>query len=262
MYAIDYSVATSAADAAAKVGAGKYLAGGQSLVGAMKLRLAQPGHLVDLGHVAELSGICMDGAELVIGAMTRHATVAASKDVQAFCPALAELAGKIGDRAVRNMGTIGGSLANNDPAACYPSAVLGLGATVVTNKRRIAADDFFKGLYATALADGELITSVRFPKPQKAAYVKFVNPASRFAMVGIFLAQTASGVRVAVTGAGQDGVFRVSALEKALGASFTPAAAKAVAINATGLSTDLHATAAYRAALIPVLTAKAVAAAK
>jgi len=226
----------------------------------MKLRLAQPGTLVDLSGIAELKGIRKEGEHLVIGAMTRHAEVAASKEVQSIIPALAALAEGIGDRQVRNMGTIGGALANNDPAACYPAAVLGLNATVNTNKRKIAADDFFKGMYATALADDEIITSVSFPVPKKAAYVKFVQPASRFALVGVFVAQTGSGVRVAVTGAGPS-VFRAKPLEDALGKSFTADAAKAVKIGASGLNNDIHGSAEYRGHLISVLAARAVAAA-
>ena len=210
MYAFEYHRAKSVEEAAqllAKSG-GKALAGGQSLVGAMKLRLAQPGTVVDLGQIAELRGIRKEGDALVIGATTRHAEVAASAEVRKHIPALASLAEHIGDRQVRNMGTLGGSLANNDPAADYPAAVLSLGATVRTNKRTIAADDFFKGMYETALADDELITAVSFPVPKRAAYVKFPNPASRFALVGVFVAETGGGVRVAVTGAGP-GVFRV-----------------------------------------------------
>jgi aerobic carbon-monoxide dehydrogenase medium subunit len=259
MYAVEYNRAKSVADAAATLtsSGGKVLAGGQSLIGAMKLRLAQPGTLIDLGGIAELSGIKKEGNEIVIGATTKHAVVAASDVVKGAIPALAALAAGIGDRQVRNMGTIGGSLANNDPAACYPSAVLGLGATIVTNKRSIAADAFFKGMYETALETNELITAVRFPIPLKAAYIKFVNPASRFALVGVFVARSSAGVRVAVTGAAAS-VFRAAALETALTASFTPAAAKAVKMPATGLNTDLHASAEYRAHLIPVLTARAV----
>lgn len=260
MYAFEYTRAGTAAEAASTVGGGRFLAGGQSLVGAMKLRLAQPGNLVDLGSVKELAGICMDGNEVVVGAMTRHADVATNADVLRACPALAELAGGIGDKQVRAMGTIGGSLANSDPAACYPAAVLGLGATVVTHKRRIAADEFFKGMYETALEEGELITSVRFPSVTKAAYIKFVNPASRFALVGVFVAQTAGGVRVGVTGAAGC-VFRVKELEAALSKSFTADAAKAVKLSADGLNGDLHATPEYRAHLIPVLAARAVEAA-
>ena len=262
MYSFELKKADSVANAAALLSQtkGKPLAGGQSLVAAMKLRLAQPGTLVDLSGIAELKGIRKEGEHLVIGAMTRHAEVAASKEVQSIIPALAALAEGIGDRQVRNMGTIGGALANNDPAACYPAAVLGLNATVNTNKRKIPADDFFKGLYATALADDEIITSVSFPVPKKAAYVKFVQPASRFALVGVFVAQTGSGVRVAVTGAGPS-VFRAKPLEDALGKSFTADAAKAVKIGASGLNNDIHGSAEYRGHLISVLAARAVASA-
>jgi carbon-monoxide dehydrogenase medium subunit len=259
MYAFEYQKATSVADAATAIAAsgGRALAGGQSLIGAMKLRLSMPGTLVDLGGLKDLSYTRVEGNELAIGALTKHAAVAASSEVAGSIPALAELAGGIGDRQVRNMGTIGGSLANNDPAACYPSAVLALGATIVTNTRRIAAADFFQGMYETALGEGELITEVRFPIPAKAAYVKFANPASRFALVGVFVAQTAGGARVAVTGAASS-VFRAESVEAALNASFTAAAAKSATVSADGLNTDLHATAAYRAHLIPVLAARAV----
>jgi carbon-monoxide dehydrogenase medium subunit len=262
MYSFELKKADSVANAAALMSQsnGKALAGGQSLVAAMKLRLAQPGTLVDLSGIAELKGIRKEGEHLVIGAMTRHAEVAASKDVQSAIPALASLAEGIGDRQVRNMGTIGGAIANNDPAADYPAAVLGLNATVNTNKRKIAADDFFKGLYETALADGEIITSVSFPIAKKAAYVKFPQPASRFALVGVFVAQTGSGVRVAVTGAGSS-VFRSKPLEDALAKSFTADAAKAVKVNASGLNNDIHGSAEYRAHLVAVLASRAVAAA-
>lgn len=260
MYSFDIKKADSVAAAAALITqtGGRPLAGGQSLVAAMKLRLAQPGTLVDLAGIAELKGIRRDGNALVIGAMTRHAEVAASAEVRAAIPALAALAEGIGDRQVRNMGTLGGSLANNDPAACYPAGALGLGATVHTSQRTIAADDFFKGLYETALGDGELVTRASFPIPAKAAYVKFVQPASRFALVGVFVAQTSGGVRVAVTGAGSS-VFRAKAIEDALTKSFTAEAAKAVKMAATGLNSDLHGSAEYRAHLIPVLAARAVA---
>ena len=262
MYAFELTRAKTVADAAAALAksGGKALAGGQSLVGAMKLRLAQPGTLVDLSGIAELKGIRKDGDALVIGAMTRHAEVAASSDVKSAVPVLAALAQGIGDRQVRNMGTLGGSIANNDPAADWPSAVLGLNATVVTNKRKIAADDFFKGMYETALAADEVIIAVSFPIPKKAAYVKFPNPASRFALVGVFVAQTASGVRVAVTGAAPS-AFRSKPLEDALGKSFTADAAKAVKIDSKGLNADLHGSPDYRAHLIPVLASRAVAAA-
>ena len=262
MYAFELQKADSVANAAALLAqtGGKPLAGGQSLVAAMKMRLSVPGALVDLSGVAELKGIRKEGETIVIGAMTRHAEVGASEVVKKSIPALAALAEGIGDRQVRNMGTLGGALANNDPAACYPAAVLGLGAMVNTNKRKIAADEFFKGMYETALADGELITSVSFPIPKKAAYVKFPQPASRFALVGVFVAQTAGGVRVAVTGAAPS-VHRSRAMEDALTKSFTPDAAKAVKINANGLNADLHGSPAYRAHLVSVLAARAVTAA-
>lgn len=262
MYEVEYQQAKTVADAAAllaKTG-GKPLAGGQSLIAAMKLRLAQPGTLVDLSGIADLHGIRREGDALVIGAMTRHTDIASSTEVKRAIPALAALAEGIGDRQVRNMGTIGGALANNDPAADWPAAVLALNATVVTGKRRLAAGDFFKGMYETALAADEIITAVSFPSPKKAAYVKFPNPASRFALVGVFVAQLADGsVRVAVTGAAP-AVFRATGIEAALAKSFTADAAKAVKVDASGLNTDLHATAAYRAHLVSVMAARAVAA--
>lgn len=257
----DFHRPASVADAARLVSGasdGKLLAGGQSLLASMKLGLAAPSDLVDLSRVADLKGIRVEGDAVRIGAMTTHAAVAASAEVQRAIPALAKLAAGIGDRAVRTMGTIGGSLANNDPAACYPAAVLGLGATVHTDKRTVAADDFFKGLYETALQPDEIITAVSFPVPRKAAYVKFRQPASRFALVGVFVSQGTSGVRVAVTGAGP-GVFRVPALEKALAANWSAAACGGVKVDADGLNTDLHASAEYRAHLIPVLAGRAVA---
>ncbi len=263
MYAVDYQKAKSVADAAALLGktGGKPLAGGQSLVAAMKLRLAQPGTVVDLAGIPELAGIRTEGSALSIGAMTRHADVASSAEVKRAIPALAVLAEGIGDRQVRNMGTLGGSIANNDPAADWPAAVLALDATIVTSKRRIAAKDFFKGMYETALAPDEIITAVSFPLPKKAAYAKFPNPASRFALVGVFVAQLADGsVRVAVTGAAP-GVFRAGAMESALGKSFTADAAKAVKVDAGGLNNDLHGSAAYRAHLVAVMASRAVAAA-
>lgn len=259
MYAFELHHAKSVADAAAllaKTG-GKALAGGQSLVAAMKLRLAQPGHVVDLSGVAELKGIRREGDHVTIGAMTRHAEVASSDVVKGAIPALAALVEGIGDRQVRNMGTLGGALANNDPAADWPAGVLGLGATVVTNKRKIAADDFFKGMYETALGADEIIVSVSFPVPKKAAYAKFPNPASRFALVGVLVAQTASGVRVAVTGAAS-AVFRCKPIEDALAKSWTAAAAKAVKVSATDLNSDLHGSPAYRAHLVSVMAARAV----
>jgi aerobic carbon-monoxide dehydrogenase medium subunit len=262
MYAFEYQRAKSVADAAsalAKSG-GKALAGGQSLVGAMKLRLANPGTVVDLGGIAELKGIKKEGDAIVIGAMTTHAEVAASPMVKQAIPALAAMAEGIGDRQVRNRGTLGGALANNDPAADYPAAVLGLGATVHTSKRKIAADDFFKGMYETALAADEIITAVSFPIPKKAAYMKFPQPASRFALVGVLVAQTPGGIRVAVTGAASH-VHRATAIESALAKSFTPDAAKSVKIPADHLNSDLHGSAEYRAHLVAVMAARAVAAA-
>jgi len=263
MYAVDYQQAKTVADAAAllaKTG-GRPLAGGQSLIAAMKLRLAQPGTVVDLSGIPDLAGVRKDGDALLIGAMTRHADVAANADVKRTIPALAALAEGIGDRQVRNMGTLGGSIANNDPAADWPAALLALNATVVTNKRRMAAADFFKGMYETALGADEIITAVSFPVPKKAAYAKFPNPASRFALVGVFVAQLGDGsVRVAVTGAGSS-VFRASGIEAALAKSFTADAAKAVKIDANGLNNDLHGSAAYRAHLVSVMASRAVAAA-
>jgi carbon-monoxide dehydrogenase medium subunit len=263
MYSFNYQKTKSVADAAAALGKNadaKLLAGGQSLIAAMKLRLAQPAQLVDLGDVAELKGIKIDGGSVTIGAMTRHAEVASSADVKKAIPALAALAGGIGDRMVRNMGTIGGSVAHNDPAADYPAAVLGLNATITTNKRKIAADDYFKGLFETALQAGEIITAVSFPVPKRAAYMKFKNPASRYALVGVFVAETSGGPRVAVTGAGS-GVFRVPEMEKALAGSFAPESVANIAVKSSGLNSDIHASAEYRAHLITVMAKRAVAAA-
>lgn len=259
MYAFTLERPATLADAARLVAAGaKPLAGGQTLLASMKLRLSAPEQLVDLSGIKELTGIRKDGNTLTIGAMSRHLDVANNADVKAAFPALADLASRIGDRQVRAMGTIGGSVANNDPAACYPSAVLGSGATVVTSKREIAADDFFLGLFTTALEEDELITAIRFPIPKRAVYEKLRQKASHFPLVGIFLAQADSGaVRVAVTGAG-NGVFRHAGLEDALNQNFTAAAASAVKIDANDLNSDLHASAAYRANLISVLTQRAV----
>jgi carbon-monoxide dehydrogenase medium subunit len=262
MYAIDFQQPKTLADAASLLASsgGRPLAGGQSLVAAMKLRLSQPGTLVDLSGIGDLKGIRRDGDRLVIGAMTRHAEVAGSDTVKAAMPALASVAEGIGDRQVRNMGTIGGSIANNDPAADWPAAVLGSAATMRTNQRAIAADDFFKGMFETALAADEIITAIDFPIAQRAAYAKFPNPASRFALVGVFVARLADGtVRVAVTGAAPS-VFRATAIESALAKSFTPAAAKGVKIDASGLNNDLHGAADYRAHLVSVMASRAVAA--
>jgi len=261
MQAFAYHTPSSVADAAAAgmTADARLLAGGQSLIPSMKLGLSAPSALVDLGGIAALKGITVASGTVTIGAATTHAAVAASAEVQAAIPALADLAGRIGDRQVRNRGTIGGSLANNDPAACYPAAVLGLGATVHTNSRTIAADDFFLGLYTTALAEGEIITAVSFPIPAKAAWQKFKQPASRFSLVGVFVSHGAGGVRVAVTGAGAV-VYRESGLETKLAADWSAAALAGATVSADGLNNDLHGSAEYRAALIPVLAGRAVAA--
>ena len=263
MQAFTYAKPTSLADAAraARADGAKLIAGGQTLLASMKLGLAAPEALVDLAAIADLKGITVSGGVVKIGAMTSHAAVAASADVQQAIPALAELAGKIGDRQVRNRGTIGGSLANNDPAACYPAAVLGLGATVHTHSasgdRNIAADDFFKGMFETALAEGEVITAVSFPVPDKAGWQKFKQPASRFSIVGVFVSKGPQGVRVAVTGAGAS-VFRASTLEAKLAANWSAAALAGASVSADGLNSDLHGSAEYRAALVPVLAGRAV----
>ncbi|MFO1218798.1 MAG: FAD binding domain-containing protein [Burkholderiaceae bacterium] len=259
MQTFAYSKPGSLADAARAAGGAdaKVMAGGQSLLASMKLGLAAPAAVVDLGGIAELKGITVSGNTVKIGAMTTHAEVAASKEVAQAIPALAALAAGIGDRQVRNRGTLGGSLANNDPAADYPAAVLGLGATIHTDKRAIAADAFFKGLYETALAPGELITAVSFPVPEKAGWQKFKQPASRFCLVGVFVSKGSQGVRVAVTGAGA-GVFRAKALEARLAGSWAGASCDGVKIDSSGLNTDLHGSAEYRAALIPVLAKRAV----
>lgn len=262
MYAIDFQQPKTLADAASVLAStgGRPLAGGQSLVAAMKLRLSQPGTLVDLSAIADLKGIRKDGDRLVIGAMTRHAEIAASDIVKSAMPALASVAEGIGDRQVRNMGTLGGSLANNDPAADWPAAVLGSGATIRTNQRAIAAADFFRGMFETALKPDEIVTAVEFPIAQRAAYAKFPNPASRFALVGVFVVQAANGdVRVAVTGAAPS-VFRATAIEDALRQSFTAAAAKGVKVDASGLNGDLHGSPEYRAHLVSIMASRAVAA--
>ena len=263
MYSFTYQKAASVDDAAAMLAArpqAKLLAGGQTLIAAMKLRLADPGELVDLGRIKGLAGIRIDGKTAVIGAMTRHADVAASAELRAAIPALAALAGGIADRMVRNMGTLGGSIANNDPSADYPAAVLALGAGVVTHRRTIAADGFFTGMFETALQAGEIITEVRFPVPVRAAYMKFRNPASRYAIVGVFVADFGAAVRVAVTGAGPV-VFRVPAMEQALKVRFAPDAIAAIKVPEAGLNADMHAQADHRAQLITVMAMRAVAAA-
>ena len=258
MQAFDYKTPATVTDAKAAAAAGaKLLAGGQSLLAAMRLGLQAPDTLASLSSVPGLAGISVSGGVVKIGAMTTHATVAASAEVKKAIPALAELAGNIGDRQVRNRGTIGGSLANADPAACYPAAVLGLGATIHTDSRSIPADSFFQGIYTTALADGEIITAVSFPVPEKAGWQKFKQPASRFSIVGVFVSKGTQGVRVAVTGAGAS-VFRASTLEAKLAASWSAAALQGATVSADGLNNDLHGSAEYRAALIPVLAARAV----
>lgn len=260
MYATKYHKASSVDDAASKLSSaddGKLLAGGQTLIPTMKARLAAPSDLVGLSS-AGISGICMDGDAAVVGAMTTHAEVASSGDVPA---AVASLASGIGDPAVRHRGTIGGSVANNDPAADYPSACLALGATIKTNKRSIAAADYFKGMFETALDEDEVITSISFPKPDRAAYAKFPNPASRYALVGVFVAQIGGETRVAITGAGESGVFRHAGLEAALTANFSADAVDAVDVPADGLLSDLHGNADYRAAIIKAMTKRAVTAA-
>jgi carbon-monoxide dehydrogenase medium subunit len=262
MYDFTYQKPASLADAAKAIAAaedGKLMAGGMTLIPTLKQRLARPSDVIDLGKIAELAGIKQDGSTLVIGAMTRHADVANSDLVKKVNPALANLAGLIGDPAVRNRGTIGGSIANNDPAADYPGAVVALGATVTTNKRKIAGDDFFTGMFETALEPNEIITSVSFPSADKAAYTKFPNPASRYAIVGVFVAKTGAGVRVAVTGAGPC-VFRVPDMEQALAKSFTADAIKDVKVPASNLNSDIHASSEYRAHLINVMARRAVAA--
>jgi carbon-monoxide dehydrogenase medium subunit len=263
MYATNYHRPASIADAVKLLKANdeaKLLAGGQTLIPTLKQRLARPSDLVDLGGVKDLSYVKVEGGKVTVGALTRHADVAASDAVKRAIPALAHLAGEIGDPAVRNRGTIGGSLANSDPTADYPAAVLGLGATITTNERTIAADDYFKGLFETALKPGEIITAVSFPVPEKAGYMKFPNPASRYALVGVFVAKGPAGVRVAVTGAGPC-AFRQKDMEAALTQTWAPSALDGIKVAATGLNGDIHASAEYRAHLIGVMAKRAVAAA-
>jgi carbon-monoxide dehydrogenase medium subunit len=262
MYAFNYQrpkTVRQAAGLLAKAGGdGKLLAGGQTLLPTMKQRLASPAMLIDLNQVDGMSGIELKGRNLHIGAMTKHADVANSHVVKTAIPGLAALAEGIGDPAVRNRGTIGGSIANNDPAADYPAACLGLGATIVTNKRKIPADEFFTGMFDTALEDGEIVTKVIFPVPQKAAYEKFPNPASRYAMVGVFVGKKGSDVRVAVTGAGSNGVFRLPEFEAALKTRFNAKSLDGLTVPADGLNGDIHASPEYRAHLIGVMAKRAV----
>ncbi len=263
MHDFTYHAAGSVADAAAKAAAGEdavLMAGGMTLLPTLKQRLAQPSDVVDLAAVAELRGIRVSGGTVTVGAMTTHDTVANSSEVAAAIPALAAVAGHIGDPQVRNRGTIGGSIANNDPAADYPAALVGLGATVCTDRREIAADDFFAGMFETALDEGEIVTAVRFPAPETAAYMKFPNPASRYAIVGVFVARTTGGgVRVAVTGAASC-VYRESAMEAALEGNFSAAALDGMTASADDLNEDIHASAEYRAHLVGVMARRAVAA--
>ncbi|MEM6358311.1 MAG: xanthine dehydrogenase family protein subunit M [Pseudomonadota bacterium] len=265
MYAFDYVKPTSLADAVAALAEddAQAIAGGQTLIPTLKQRLAMPSKLVDLTAIAEIRGICeADGGAIAIGAGTTHGEVASHALVTSKIPGLATLAGRIGDPAVRNRGTIGGSIANNDPSACYPSAALALGATLKTSAgREIGADDFFQGMFETALEEGELLTSIHFPVPHASAYMKFVQPASHFALVGVFVATTAGGVRVAVTGASESGVFRWSEAEAALDASFSADAVAGLKAPSDGMIGDIHATPEYRAHLIGVMTKRAVAAA-
>lgn len=263
MYNFTYHRPQSLAEAAtllARSEDAKLVAGGQTYLPTLKQRLAQPSDLIDLGAVAELKGIKEEAGGVTIGAMTRHADVARSEVVRRAIPALAALAEGIGDPAVRHMGTIGGSISNNDPAADYPSAVLALNATVRTNKREIPADRFFTGMFETALERDEIVTAVHFPKPEQAAYVKFPNPASRYAVVGVFVARTGGSVRVAVTGAAPC-VFRWAAAEQALASSFTPSALDNVSVDPGELNGDIHASAEYRAHLVKVMAKRAVEAA-
>lgn len=259
MYNFEFKKPSTIADAVAALGDedAQALGGGQTLIPTLKQRLAAPTALVSLSGIPEMQGVCIaDDGSIAIGGATPHAVV--SREVAGKYPALADLAGHIGDPAVRNRGTIGGSLANNDPAACYPAAALASGATIVTNAREIPADDFFQGMFATALDEGELITTVRFPVPQAASYQKFLQPASRFALVGVFLARFAGGVRVAVTGASEDGVFRWSEAEEALNKDFRTDALMDLRINPANMIGDLHGTKEYRAHLVGVMTRRAV----
>lgn len=263
MYSVNYHRAVSVADAArkAKGGDAKFLSGGMTLIPAMKMRLAAPSDVIDLMHIPDLKGIQVSGNDVTIGAATTHFEVANDATLKKVCPALTWLAAHIGDPHVRHSGTIGGSIANNDPAADYPAAMLALGATIVTSKREIPADKFFKGLFETALKEGEVITAVRFTAPAKAGYSKFPNPASRYAVTGVFVVMGNDGIRAAVTGAGEDGVFRSKEIEAALAGKFDPSALDGVKVPASNLMSDIHASPEYRANLIAVMAKRAVASA-
>lgn len=260
MYAVNYHRAKSVAEAVKLAkGDAKYLSGGMTLIPAMKTRLAAPSDVIDVTHIADLKGIKVSGKNVTIGAATTHFEVANDEKLKKAFPAFAHLASEIGDSAVRHRGTIGGSIANNDPAADYPAALLALGATIVTNKRSIAAEKFFTGLFETALKDGELVTAVSFTVPAKSGYAKFRNPASRYPMAGVFVAKTKDGVRAAVTGAGEDGVFRSKEIEAALAKKFEASALEGIKLPSGNLMTDMHAGADYRANLVAVMAKRAVA---
>ncbi len=263
MYSVNYHRATSLSEAArlARTGEAKFLSGGMTLIPAMKTRLAAPSDLVDLTHIAELKGITISGGTVTIGAATTHAEVAGNAELKAACPAICHLAAHIGDPHVRHRGTIGGSIANNDPAADYPAALLALNATIVTDSREIAAENYFTGLFETALGEGEMVTAVSFAIPARSGYSKFPNPASRYAMTGVFVAKDNDGVRVAVTGAGENGVFRSAPIEAALSQNFDAAALAGVSVPSDALMSDLHASAEYRANLVVVMAKRAVIAA-
>ncbi len=261
MYDFAYHKPSSVADAVKLMGEdmdAKALAGGQTFIPVLKQRLNKPSSVIDL-HALGLVGITSAPDKITIGAMTTHGAIMADKDIQARIPGLAKMASWIGDTQVRHRGTMGGSLANNDPSSCYPAAALATGATIVTDKRRIPIDEYFQGMFTTALAPDELITSIEFPIPEKSNYEKFRNPASRYAMVGVFVAKGPAGVRVAITGAAQDGVFRHTAMEQALTANWSADALRDIKTPADGLNSDIHASAEYRAHLIGVMTRRAVA---
>ena len=266
MYAFEYLRPKSLQEAVAMLGDnpdGKALSGGHTLLPAMKLRLTGPSHIVDLNGLDELRGIKVDGDKLVVGALSRHHEVANSDVAKKAIPVLAEMVGTIGDPAVRHRGTIGGSIANNDPSADYAAAALALGATIVTDRRRIAADDFFQGIFATALEEGEIVTAIEFPIPKTMGYAKFRNPASRYALCGVCVAQTASGeTRVTVIGAGANGVFRAEGLEAALASDFSAKALEGKTVSADDMASDIHADQEYRAHLVVVMAKRAVAAAR
>jgi len=261
MYETQYHRASSVEDAVEKMGSSddaKFVSGGMTLIPTMKQRLAAPSDLIDLRHVDSMKGVSVDGSKITIGAGTTHAEVASSKELAKTCPAIANLASHIGDPHVRHMGTIGGSIANNDPAADYPAAMVALGADIVTNKRTVSADDFFVGMFETDLEEDEIITAVSFTAPAKGAYAKFPNPASRYAMAGVFVAKGDGGVRVAVTGAGSDGVFRHEAMEQALSSDFSAKSIADCAVDEGDMLSDIHGNGAYRANLVKVMAKRAV----